>query len=87
MISPQVKDVRDVRVWEDTFLEDQFIEYDDAQDTERVLNKAEFLKEVITYLKDNYFAEILASKKKKKTFTLKTKDKLGNEANYDPALE
>ena len=87
-MSNQVGDVRDVRDWSHVFKNDQFIEYTDAEGDERVLNKSEYLKSIISYLRANYFESLF---QKKKTVSLgkakEAKDSLSHESLEDLSME
>ena len=70
----KVNDVRDVRDWAHIFKNDQFIEYLDSENNERVMNKPEYLRNIINYMKSNYFESLFETKKKKSVLLGKSKD-------------
>lgn len=75
-----------MRVWLDIFREDQFIEFSDMKEHDRVINKNDFLREIVEYLQTNYF-EGLLGKKKRKSFNLKKNKEMAKEEDHDPSIE
>lgn len=83
----EVKDVRDVREWSDMFIEDQFIEFTDKNGNDKVIDKSEYLRQVINYIHISYFDDLIKDKKRK-SFSLKKNENKEHEApDPDPCLE
>lgn len=82
----QVYDVREVQDWATTFSEDQFIAFINNKEQENVINKSDYLRDIIGYLKTTYFDDILGAKKRK-SFSLKKSKDVDREEEQDAGLE
>lgn len=75
-----------MRLWLDTFREDQFIEFANMEEDDRVINKNDYLREIVGYLQNNYFEGVLG-KKKRKSFSLKKSKETAKDEDHDPSIE
>lgn len=82
----EVYDVREVQDWAATFSEDQFIAFINNKEQENVINKSDYLKDIIGYLKTTYFDDILGSRKRK-SFSLKKGREIGRDDEQDASME
>ena len=78
--------MREVQDWATTFSEDQFIAFVNSKEQENVINKSDYLRDIIEYLKNTYFDDILGSRKRK-SFSLKKAKEMDRDDEQDASLE
>lgn len=83
----EVNDVRDVRGWSEMFIEDQFIEYTDKSGNDKVIDKSEYLRQVINFIHISYFDDLIKGKKRKSFSLKKVEPKDTETSDPDPCLE